>query len=69
MEEWRDSKLYVMNEIHALKENECLHTQQLYDLRVEFAILKAKVVVWGAIASVVGASIGSFLVGVLLKYA
>lgn len=67
--EWRDCKQYVLRAIDELQNEQGKLTDQLTALKVEFAVLKTKIITWGAVASIIGAVLGSSLVvGIAMRF-
>lgn len=68
MDEWRDCKQHVLHTIDELQRDQKELSDQITTLKIEAAVLKTKIITWGSIASVIGAMIGSLIVGLAMKY-
>jgi hypothetical protein len=68
IEEWRDCKTYVLHTLESLQEEQKSLSKQMTSLTVESAVLKTKVIAWGSVASIIGAVIGSIVVGLVMHY-
>ena len=61
---WQEYSQYVLNSIKELKELR----EQVTGFRIELAVLKVKVALWGAVGGVVGTALGTLIIQLLLAY-
>jgi len=61
---WTEYSKYVLNSIQEIKELRDV----VNGFRVELAVLKIKVALWGAIGGIVGTALGTLAIQLILHY-
>jgi len=67
-DEWRDNRQYVIHAIEELQRRNSMFSDQLTALKVDAAVQKTKILMWGSIASAIGAILGAVAVGLIMHY-
>jgi hypothetical protein len=61
---WQEYSQYVLNSLKELKELR----EQVVGFRIELAVLKVKVALWGAVGGVFGTALGTLIIQLLLTW-
>lgn len=61
---WQEYSQYVLNSIKELKDLR----EQVTGFRIELAVLKVKVALWGAVGGIIGTALGTLIIQLLIAW-